>query len=109
MIRKLMLSIVFFGVSITGCATDPNRTSAANDSSTGEAVRGKTTTVAATNDSRADSAGDGVICRLEKPLGSHRSRKVCRSQESIDATMRKTQGGLMSRGRSGGASGESGN
>ena len=88
MIRKLMLSIVFFWVSITGCATDPNRSTAANDSATGEAVRGKTTTVAATNDSRADSAGDGVICRLEKPIGTNRSRKVCRSQENIDATAR---------------------
>ena len=109
MICKLMLFIVFFGFAVTGCATDPNRSSAANDSSTEEAVNSNTTIVAATSDSRADSAGDGVICRLEKRLGSHRSRKVCRSQESIDATMRKTQGGLMSRGRSGGASGESGN
>ncbi len=107
--RKSMLFMIFFGIALTGCASDPNRSTVAADTQSEQAVSKKNTTVAATNESRADQVGDGVICRLEKTIGSHRSRKVCRSVGDIESTMRKTQGDMNSRGRSGSASGGSGN
>ncbi len=107
--RKLMLFLVFFGIALTGCASDPNRPSVADDTQSEQAVSRKNTTVAATNESHADQAGDGVICRLEKKLGTHMSHKVCRSVEDIEATMRRTQGDMLKSGRSGGALGGSGN
>lgn len=97
---KYMFFLAFLSFGLMGCMSNPSTTASTADD---EAVSSKT--VAATNDSRADQAGDGVVCRLEQPIGSHRSRKVCRTQEQIDAEMRRSQGGMMRGSRTGSAGG----
>jgi hypothetical protein len=44
---------------------------------------------------------DGLVCRMEKPIGSNRMKRVCRPAADIEDTARRTQDAMRHMQRSG--------
>ncbi|MCG8433299.1 MAG: hypothetical protein MJA83_04640 [Gammaproteobacteria bacterium] len=102
--KLIFMGILVFG--LTACATQPSQpinTAGAEKAQAAGSEEGskETQTVAARSEQRSKINSDGMICRLEKRTGSHRSVKVCRSAADVEEGERRNQDALDKRRRRG--------
>jgi hypothetical protein len=88
---------------LSACASAPQAPADVREGSSVQAAAPGAPTAAQKPD-----ADDGMVCRMEAPIGSNRMKRVCRPKAQVEADARSNQEVMRRMSRSGPSASESG-